>query len=114
MENCRKSNHYNKEEKMIISILQVYPREDYKIYLYFSDGRVKLYDVSHLLDKGIFQKLKSKEFYMERCTVLNGTLAWDLSGKYDPTNCIDLDPVVLYEKSVEVKDPLVEIEGSRL
>lgn len=90
----------------MIHVLQVYPKEDYKIYLYFSDGKVKLYDISPLLEKGIFQKLKDKDFYINRCTVLNRTLAWDLSGKYDPTNCIDLDPIVLYEKSVEVEDPL--------
>lgn len=94
---------------MILSILQVYPRDDYKIYLYFSDGRVKLYDIKPLLDKGIFQKLQSIEFYLNRCTVLNGTLAWDLSGNYDPKDCIDLDPIVLYEKSIEVKDPFTNI-----
>ena len=28
--------------------------------------------------------------------ILNDTLAWDLSGENDPTNCIDIDPEMLY------------------
>ena len=62
---------------MIITILQVYPTENYKVYLYFSDGKIKLYDVSPLLDKGVFRKLLDKDFYLNRFTVLNKTLAWD-------------------------------------
>ncbi len=27
---------------------------------------------------------------------MNHTLAWDISGEYNPTNCIDIDPDVLY------------------
>ena len=91
---------------MIITILQVYPTENYKVYLYFSDGKIKLYDISPLLDKGVFRKLQDKDFYLNRCTVLNKTLAWDVTGDYNPYECIDLDPVVLYEESIEVDDPL--------
>lgn len=32
-------------------------------------------------------------------------LAWDPSGQYDPTNCIDIDPFAVYEAPV-VADPL--------
>ena len=39
---------------------------------------------------------------------MNNTLAWDLSGVYDPYNCIDLDPDNIYEKAITVKDPLLE------
>ena len=28
---------------------------------------------------------------------MNDTLAWDLSGNNDPSECIDIDPVTLYE-----------------
>ena len=47
---------------MIITILQVYPTENYKVYLYFSDGKVKLYDVEPLLDKGVFRKLQDNDY----------------------------------------------------
>ena len=75
-------------------------------YIYFSVGKVKLYDVLPLLEKGVFQKLQDKDFYLNRRTVLNKTLAWDVTGDYNLYNCIDLDPVVLYEEGIEVGDPL--------
>ena len=90
----------------IITVLQVYPTANYKVYIYFSDGKVKLYDVSPLITKGVFQKLQDKDFYLNRCTVLNKTLACDVTGDYNPYECIDIDPIVLYKESIEVKDPL--------
>jgi len=86
-------------------VVQVIPTEDYKVYIYFDDGSIKLFDASSLLEKGEFQRLKDKKFFMERCTVLNGTLAWDVSGNYDETTCLDLDPLVLYETCPEVQEP---------
>jgi hypothetical protein len=94
---------------MDINVLQVLPKENYKVYIYFSDGRVKLFDVSDLVGKGVFKKLEDIDFYYNRCTVLNGTLAWDVSGNFDPTLCIDIDPYTLYNDSIEVSDPLEEI-----
>ena len=91
---------------MTAQVLQVMPAENYRIYIYFSDGRVKLYDASHLVGKGVFKRLEERDFYFNRCTVLNGTLAWDVSGNFNPYECIDLDPDMLYNESVEVPDPL--------
>lgn len=87
-------------------VLQVLPRADYTVYVYFNDGKVKRYDVSHLVGKGVFKPLEDVDWFMNRCTVLNGTLAWDVSGHYDPWECIDLDPEVIYEAGQEVADPL--------
>lgn len=91
---------------MNVQVLQVMPTKEYRVYVYFSDGRVKLFDASYLKDRGVFKKLEDMDFFMGRCTVLNGTLAWDLSGEFNPADCMDIDPETLYEKSVEVKDPL--------
>ena len=33
---------------------------------------------------------------MDRCTVLNDTLACDISGNWDNTTCLDIDPDTLY------------------
>ncbi|MCL6614996.1 MAG: DUF2442 domain-containing protein, partial [Firmicutes bacterium] len=63
---------------MFHQIVQVYPTDDYKVYLYFSDGKIKLFDATELVTKGVFQELKDKEKFKETCTVLNDTLAWDL------------------------------------
>lgn len=34
---------------------------------------------------------------MNECTVMNGTLAWDVSGNRDCSQCLDIDPDMLYE-----------------
>ena len=38
---------------------------------------------------------------------MNHTLAWDVAGGFNEYKCIDMDPVVVYESGVSVKDPLV-------
>ena len=43
-----------------------------------------------------------------RCTVLNNTLAWDVSGRFDPYTCIDIDPMTIYKEGTDVDDPLKE------
>ena len=67
----------------------------------------KLFDATDLKEAGVFQKLKEGDFFKRACTVLNGTLAWDLSGRFDPSECLDLDPDEHYDTCQEVKDPLV-------
>ena len=76
------------------------------VYAYFSDGRVKRYDMSAAIERGgVFAPLKNETFFSERLTVLNDTVAWDLSGRYDPCDCIDLDPFEVYAAET-VSDPL--------
>ena len=91
---------------MLKSVVQVIPKEDYTVYVYFSTGEIKLYNARPLLEKGVFRVLQDIEFFMNRCTVMNGTLAWDRSGNYNEYDCIDIDPEVLYENSEPVEDPL--------
>mgnify|MGYP000942744866 CR=1 FL=1 len=90
---------------MFAKIVQVYPTDDYKVYLYFVDGKVKLFDAGKLVQKGIFKQLRDKEIFIRTCTVMNDTLAWDLSGKRDAHECLDLDPEELYEKCPEISEP---------
>ena len=78
-------------------IAQVLPCEDHTVFVYFSDGKIVQYDVKPLLDKGVFRALQDMDFFMRRCKIMNDTLAWDVSGKDDPTDCIDIDPETLYE-----------------
>ena len=77
-------------------VVQVKPMDDYVVEVLFQDGKIIHYDVKPLLQKGAFQLLNDVNFYKNRCTVLNHTLAWDISGEYDPTNCLDIDPYMLY------------------
>ena len=81
---------------MFPEVVQVKPNDDYTVYVYFSDGKIVCYDVKHLLDKNIFKQLKDKEIFMNTCTILNDTLAWDVGGNRDETSCIDIDPETLY------------------
>lgn len=91
---------------MIPEVIQVKPTDNFKVYVYFSDGKIKLYDVKPIIDRGgVFKKIESPDLFQELCTVLNGTLAWDTGGNFDPTNCIDLDPCTIYENGEDVADP---------
>lgn len=94
---------------MFHKVLQVVPTEEYKVYIYFEDGKIKLFDASELITKGVFQQLQDIELFKNSCTVLNNTLAWDLAGKFDPYNCLDLDPEELYNSCPEVKESIQDI-----
>jgi hypothetical protein len=86
-------------------VIQVIPTEDYKVYVYFDDGRIKLFDASELIQKGVFAQLRDKTKFMKTCRVLNGTLAWDIMENYDEAACLDLDPLELYRSCPEVDEP---------
>ena len=73
-------------------IVQIVPHENHTVTVYFCDGKSVLYDVKPKLGWGVFQQLTDLSFFMERCTILNDTLTWDLSGTRDETECIDIDP----------------------
>ena len=81
---------------MLFDVIQVIPYEDYKVYVYFEDGKIVCFDVKPLLDKPVFQPLKDKDVFMNSCTILNNTLAWDLVGRRDGSECIDIAPDTLY------------------
>ena len=44
--------------------------------------------------------------FKNKCTILNDTHAWDLSGKRDIFDCLDIDPLTIYQDGQEVTDPL--------
>ena len=92
-----------------MQVVQVYPMKNYDVAVYFADGNIKKYNVSHLVGKGVFSVLEDVNFYKENCTVLNGTLAWTLDGTYDPYNCLDIDPVMIYQNGLAIPDPLKEL-----
>ncbi len=77
-------------------IVQVAPFTDYTVSVYFADGKIVSYDVKPLLDRGVFRALKDIDVFLNTCTIMNGTLAWDVNGTRDPAACIDIDPETLY------------------
>ena len=86
-------------------VIQVIPTNDYKVYVYFDDGSIKLYDASSLVLEGVFKPLKDTDKFINCCTVLNGTLAWDLIGNYDENKCLDIDPFEIYDNCEDVPEP---------
>ena len=90
-------------------VLQVFSTEDYEIYVYFNDGSVRLFDAKYLIKPGtVFEQLKDRDVFVSKLTVINGTVAWDISGDRDPRKCIDLDPLVIFEQPA-ITDPLAEL-----
>ena len=82
--------------------------DKYKVYAYFNDGSVRCFDAAPLIKHGtVFQPLADINVFRSAMTVLNNTVAWDLSGKRDEYDCIDLDPEALFA-CPEVPDPLDE------
>lgn len=77
-------------------IIQVVPHRDYTVSVYFADGKIVLYDVKPFLSRGVFQALADIDTFLETCTIMNDTLAWDVTRSGDTTQCIDIDPDVLY------------------
>ena len=56
---------------MLKTIVQVNPRDDFKVYVYFDDGKIKLYDVGTLIKNGgILQKISQIDEFMNKCTVM--------------------------------------------
>ena len=53
---------------------------------------VTMYDVK----PEVFALLKEKDYFIKNCTIMNDTLAWDISGNRDSSRCIDIDPDMLY------------------
>lgn len=77
-------------------VVQVKPNIDYTVIVYFSDGKIVKYDVEPMLTKEVFSILRDKNIFMYACTIINDTLAWDISGDRDEMNCIDIAPETLY------------------
>ncbi len=83
--------------KFFPCVLQAVPTDDYKVYAYFNDGSIHCIDIKPLLQDGtVFEPLKDLHTFKTKITVMNDTVAWDLQGNRDPYNCIDLDPLVIF------------------
>lgn len=78
-------------------VVQVIPLNNYHVQVFFDDGKIIEYDSAKDLQGEVFRPLQDIQVFLNTCTVLNDTLAWDLNGNRDVTQCIDIDPFVLYE-----------------
>lgn len=93
-------------EQFFPKVLQAVAGENYTVYAYMNDGTVRLVDMKPLIAQGgIFEQLADDDFFVSRLTVLNDTVAWDLTGAHDPAVCIDIDPFTVAEMPI-IADPL--------
>ena len=88
-------------------VIQVIPTIKFEVYIYFADGKIKLFDAKELIKKEVFKQLQDINVFIGACTVLNDTLAWDLAGNYDPSECLDIDPITLYRECPYVEEPQI-------
>ena len=83
-------------------IFQVEPNHDFTVNVFFDDGTIKKYDANLLIKKGgIYSVLSDIDFFINKCVIMNNTLAWDVSGNWDTTNCIDICPDLIYEQTTD-------------
>lgn len=78
-------------------VVQVIPKNNFTVQVYFDDGKIVEYMAENDLKGEVFKPLQNIDIFMNTCTVMNNTLAWDIQGNRDNTQCIDIDPFVLYE-----------------
>ncbi|MDR0868254.1 MAG: DUF2442 domain-containing protein [Planctomycetota bacterium] len=76
---------------MYWSVKSVKPLADYRLELIFANAEKRIFDVTPYLDHGLFRELRDRRFF-DRAHIDFDSVAW--------SDRIDLDPEVLYEKSV--------------
>lgn len=80
---------------MYLAVVDVKPLDGYKLLLTFENKEERIFDVSPYLDIGKFSELK--EFSLFRTAKVKfDSIEW--------SNQLDLDPELLYQKSVKLKD----------
>ena len=65
---------------------------------YFTNGAARRYDVAHAIALGgVFAPLQDQAVFERSAIVMDGVLAFDLSGKRDPFDVVDICADVVYE-----------------
>ena len=80
-------------------VQSVTPEDGYRLRLTFTNGEVRIYNCSHLLDFGVFKELRDLDYFRE-ARVAFDTVVWP--------NEQDICPDTLYEESREAEAELNE------
>ncbi len=75
-------------------LVSVEPLDDYKVLLTFSNNEKRIKDMKPYLDKGVFKKLKDKNFF-NSVHISFDTISWD--------DEIDICLDTLYETSIPLE-----------
>ena len=76
--------------KLLLTVKEVKPLNDYLLLLKFENQEEKIFDVKPYLEIGKFQELKDENLF-KSVKVCFDSIEWD--------NQLDLDPELLYQKS---------------
>jgi len=76
--------------EVLLDVVKVEARADYKLLLEFENGEKRVFDMSPYMDKKPFTQLKNSSLFA-RASVDYGTVVW-------PGN-IDIAPETLYDRS---------------
>jgi len=74
-------------------VTKVSPESGHRIYLEFSNGERREFDVSPYLEKGIFQRLKDQD-YFRQVRVSMGTIEWPEGQDFCPDTLYELSRVI--------------------
>ena len=75
------------------SVIQVVPRDDFSLELWFNTGDHRLFDARPYLDRGVFIRLKDIKLFKQAYVALD-TVCW-------PNN-LDIAPETLFDRSIPI------------
>ena len=78
---------------MYLGVIDVKPLKNYQLELVFENKEIRLFDIKPYLDTGVFSELQDSSMF-KTVRVCYDTIEW--------ANGADLDPEILYEKSLPV------------
>ena len=82
----------------LVRVKYVKPLDNYKLFLTFTNGKQKVYDMSKQLKQDVFSPLKNTDFF-NRVYVEHGTAVWN--------DDLDICPDELYYNSITVISPQI-------
>lgn len=90
-------------EEYVPQIYMAIPAGAKKVDCYFTNGAVRRYDVNRAIRLGgVFAPLRNQRTFERSMLVMDGVLAFDLTGKRDPYDVVDICADVIYADGVSV------------
>ena len=75
----------------LLDVVRVHPEKGYVLFLEFENGEHRVFDMTYLMEKKPFSRLKEKALF-DLASIDYGTVVW-------PGN-IDISPETLYDRSI--------------
>ena len=90
-------------DEYIPEIYMAVPAGGKKVDCYFTNGAVRRYDVNRAIRMGgVFAPLKNQAVFNRSLTVMDGVLSFDISGKRDPYDMVDICADVIYTEGAAI------------